>query len=126
LWLSTTQLGNFVSGGELAGIIISGAVALLVLFLGLPLVRLARLIDESARTVKIFNNELEPLLEEAKTTLTEANRQLKRIDHITEDVEQVTENINSLVAVFTASVGAPITKLVGVVQGVAKALGKRR
>jgi len=115
-----------LSGGELAGIIISSAIALLVLFLGLPLVKLGRLIDESARTVRIFNNELEPLLDEAKTTMAEANRQLKRIDQITEDVEQVTENINSLVAVFTASVGAPLTKLVGVVQGVAKTLGKRR
>jgi len=115
-----------LSGGELAGIIISGAVALLVLFLGLPLIKLGRLIDESARTVRIFNNELEPLLDEAKTTMAEANRQLKRIDQITEDVEQVSENISSLVAVFTASVGAPLTKLVGVGQGVAKTLGKRR
>jgi hypothetical protein len=58
--------------------------------------------------------------------LTEANKQLKRIDQITEDVEQVTENINSLVAVFTASLGAPLAKLFGVVQGVVKTLGKRR
>ena len=115
-----------MSGGELAGIIISGAIALLALFLVLPLVKLGRLIDESARTVRIFNTEHDPLLDEAKTTMAEANRQLKRIDQITEDVEQVTENINSLVAVFTASVGAPLTKLVGVVQGVAKALEKRR
>jgi uncharacterized protein YoxC len=115
-----------LSGGEIAGIVISGAIALLVLLLGVPLVKLGRLIDESARTVKIFNNELEPLLDEAKTTLSEANRQLKRIDQITEDVEQVTENINSMVAVFTASVGAPVTKLVGVVQGVLKTFGKKR
>ena len=115
-----------MSGGEIAGIVFSGAIALLVLLLGVPLVKLGRLIDESARTVKIFNNELEPLLDEAKTTLSEANRQLKRIDQITEDVEQVTENVNSMVAVFTASVGAPVTKLVGVVQGVLKTFGKKR
>ena len=115
-----------MSGGEIAGIVISGAIALLVLLLGVPLVKLGRLIDESARTVMIFNNELEPMLDEAKTTLAETNRQLKRIDQITEDVEQVTENINSLVAVFTASIGAPVTKLVGVIQGVAKTLGKKR
>ena len=66
------------------------------------------------------------MLQEARVTLGEANRQLKRIDSITEDVEQVTENINSLVAVFTASVGAPLTKLFGVTKGLFSVLGKRR
>lgn len=87
--------------------------------------KLGRLIDETTRSVEIFNNELEPMLAEAKTTLSETNKQLKRIDNITSDVEQVTENINSLVSVFTASVGAPLTKLMGVVQTVTR-LGKRR
>ena len=72
------------------------------------------------------NKELEPMLQEARVTLGEANRQLKRIDSITEDVEQVTENINSLVAVFTASVGAPLTKLFGVTKGLFSVIGKRR
>jgi len=112
--------------GDLAVVIISAALLLLVLMLALPLIKLARLIDETTRTVQIFNNELEPMLGEAKTTLTEANKQLKRIDHITSDVEQVTENINSLVAVFTSSVGAPLSKLMGVVQSFTSILGKRR
>lgn len=115
-----------MTGGEIAGIILAGSVVLLVLFVGVPLAKLGKLIDEFSHTVKTFNNEFEPILAETKVTLAEANKQLKRIDHITEDVEQVTENINSLVAVFTTSVGAPLTKLVGTVQGVVKLLGKRR
>jgi uncharacterized protein YoxC len=115
-----------MSGAEIAGIIISAAVALLVLLLGLPLVKLARLIDESARSVQIFNNELEPILSEAKVTLVEANKQLQRVDKITSDVEQVTTNINSLVAVVTSAVGGPATKLAGVVQGLMKVFGSRR
>jgi uncharacterized protein YoxC len=115
-----------LSAGDLAVLVISGAILLLVLLLGLPLIKLGRLIEESTRSVQIFNNELEPMLSEAKVTLTEANKQLRRIDHITSDVEQVTENINSLVAVFTASVGGPLSKLMGVVHSVAKTFGKRR
>ncbi len=115
-----------MSGGELAVLIISGALLLLVLLLGLPLLKLGRLIDETTRSVQIFNNELEPMLAEAKVTLTETNKQLKRIDNITSDVEQVTENINSLVAVFTSSVGAPLSKLMGVLQTVTKTFGRRR
>ncbi|MEY3561777.1 MAG: hypothetical protein RL068_929 [Actinomycetota bacterium] len=115
-----------MSGGEVVGIIFALSFALLVLFMGLPLMKLAKLIDETAHTVKSVNKELEPILTEARVTLGEANRQLKRIDQITEDVEQVTENINSLVAVFTASVGAPLTKLFGVTKGLFSVLGKRR
>jgi len=48
------------------------------------------------------------------------------VDNITKDVEQVTTNISSLVAVFTASVGAPLTKVFGVMKGVSKVFGKRR
>jgi tetrahydromethanopterin S-methyltransferase subunit G len=58
--------------------------------------------------------------------MAEANKQLKRVDNITRDVEQVTTNISSLIAVFTASIGGPLTKLFGVVQGAAKVFGKRR
>jgi uncharacterized protein YoxC len=115
-----------MTGGEIAGIALAVAAVLLVLFLGVPLVKLGKLIDETTNTVKTFNNEFEPILAETKVTLAEANKQLKRIDQITEDVEQVTENISSLVAVFTASVGAPLTKMAGVLQGVIKTLGKRK
>ena len=115
-----------MTGGEIAGIIVAASAVLLILFLGIPLVKLGKLIDETATTVKTFNKELEPLLSETKVTLAEANKQLKRLDQITSDVEQVTENFNSLVAVFTASVGAPLTKMAGVLQGVFKTLGKRK
>lgn len=115
-----------MSGGEIAGIIFASSFVLLVLFVGLVLIKVAKLVDETATTVKTFNQELEPLLSEARVTLTEANRQLKRIDSITEDVEQVTENLNSLVAVFTASIGGPLTKLFGVTKGLFRAFGKRR
>ena len=115
-----------MSGGEVVGIIFASSFALLVLFIGFPLLKLGKLIDEASRTVKSVNTELEPILNEARITLGEANRQLKRIDSIAEDVEQVTENINSLVAVFTSSLGGPLTKLFGVTKGLFTVLGKRR
>jgi uncharacterized protein YoxC len=115
-----------MSGGEVVGIIFALSFAVLVLFVGFPLIKLGKLIDEAASSIKTINQELEPILTEARVTLGEANRQLKRIDAITEDVEQVTENINSLVAVFTASIGAPLTKLFGVTKGIFSVLGKRR
>ncbi len=115
-----------MTGGELAVVILAASVALLVLLLGFPLVKLGKLLDKTAETVTVFNNEFEPILAEAKQTLSEANRQLKRMDNISKDVEKVTTNISSLVAVFTASVGAPLTKVFGLLQGVSKVFGKRK
>jgi uncharacterized protein YoxC len=84
------------------------------------------LIDETTRSVEILNNELEPMLAEVKLTLGETNKQLRRIDNITSDVEQVTENINSLVAIFTSSIGSPLSKLIRIVQSVTRTFGRRR
>ena len=77
-----------MSGGEVVGIIFALSFAVLVLFVGFPLMKLGKLIDEASRSIKTLNQELEPILTEARVTLGEANRQLKRIDAITEDVEQ--------------------------------------
>jgi uncharacterized protein YoxC len=115
-----------MTGGEIAVVILAASAGLLVALLGFPILKLGKLLDQTASTVRTFNAELEPILTEAKTTLAEANKQLKRVDNITKDVEQVTTNISSVVAVFTASVGAPLTKLFGVLQGVSKVFGKRR
>jgi uncharacterized protein YoxC len=115
-----------MSGGEIAGIIFASGFVLLVFFLGIPLTKLGKVLDESANAVKSVNKEIEPMLAEVRVTLTEANKQLKRIDQITKDVEQVTENISSVIAVFTAAIGAPLTKILGVTQGIFKAFGKRR
>jgi len=115
-----------MTSGEIVGIVLAASVALFVILLGVPLVKLGKLLDESAATVRTFNNEFAPILSEARITLAEANKQLKRVDKITEDVEQVTTNISSMVAVFTASVGAPLTKVAGILQGALKVFGKRR
>lgn len=104
-----------MSGGEIAGLIFASGFALLVLFTGYPLIKLGKVLDESARAVEAMNEELAPLVAEARVTLVEANKQLKRIDHITQDVEQITANANSLFAIFTTSVGGPIGKLAALV-----------
>jgi uncharacterized protein YoxC len=114
-----------MSGGEIAGLILAGSFALLVLLIGVPLVKLGKVLDETAQTVKTVNRELEPMLGELKITLTETNKQLQRIDHITRDVESATENISSLVAVFTSSIASPLTRIAGIAQGLIGLIRKK-
>ena len=102
-----------MSGGEIAGIIAASAFALFVLFTAIPLIKLGRLLDETSASVRELSEGVSPLLTGLTDTVTETNKQLARIDVITENVAEVSQNINSLVAVFTASVGSPLVKIAG-------------
>lgn len=115
-----------MSGGEIAGIIFAGGFALLVLFLGFPLLRLGRVLSEVAKAVEAMNEELTPLVSEARETLLETNKQLRRIDNITKDVEQISANANSIFALFTASIGGPLAKISGLVSGFLTSEKRRR
>jgi uncharacterized protein YoxC len=95
---------------DIAALVAAGAFLLLVIFLGVPLLRLGRLIDESRQTVKQVSDDLGPLLDEVTVTVRETNKQLARVDQITENVAEVSANINSLVAVVSSTVGSPLIK----------------
>jgi uncharacterized protein YoxC len=115
-----------MGGGDIAAIIAASAFALLVIFIGVPLLKLGRLIDEARESVHDLNDSVAPLLTELTTTVTETNKQLARLDVITENVADVSTNVKSLVAVFSASVGAPLVKIAGLTQGLRSALlGKK-
>ena len=102
-----------MSGGEIAAIIAASAFALFIVFTAIPLVKLGRLLDETSASVRELSEGAAPLLTGLTETVTETNKQLARIDVITENVAEDSENISSLVAVFTASVGSPLVKIAG-------------
>lgn len=95
---------------DIAALVAAGAFLLLVVFLGVPLLRLGRLLDETRNTVKQVTDDMAPLLDEVTVTVRETNKQLARVDQITENVAEVTGNINSLVAVVSSTVGSPLIK----------------
>jgi ABC-type antimicrobial peptide transport system permease subunit len=52
---------------------------------------------------------------------------LEKVDQITESISEVTTNVSSLVAVFSATLGSPLVKLAGLTQGLRSALlGKKK
>lgn len=115
-----------MTGGDIAGLIAAGVFAVLVGLLAIPLVKLGRVFDETSETIKDVRVNVAPLLEEATTTISEANRQLQRVDSITSSVEEATGNVSSLIALFAATVGGPLIKVAGFSAGVrAAVLGLR-
>lgn len=115
-----------MSGGEITGLVFAGGFVLLVLFLGFPLIKLGRVLSETAKAVETMNEELTPLVAEARETLIEANKQLRRIDNITKDIEQISTNANSIFALFTSSVAGPLAKISGIVSGLVSGGQRRR
>jgi hypothetical protein len=115
-----------VSGGDIAGLIAAGVFAVLVGLLAVPLVKLGRVFDETSETIREVRDSATPVLTELSSTLTEANKQLVRVDAITSSVEEATANLTSLVALFSATLGGPLIKIAGFSAGVRAAIAGAR
>ena len=115
-----------MSGGEIAALVAAGALALLVIFLSVPLIKLGKLIDEATESVKEVNTALPPLLNGLTESVEQTNKQLAKIDVITDNVADISANMQSLAAVFTASLGSPLLKIAGYLKSFTGFLGKKK
>ncbi len=100
-----------MSIGELAGLIAALAFVLLVGFLGYPLYKLGKVFDETRVSVHDITGSTLPLLEEVTTTVTTTNGQLVRVDTITGNVAEASENVAALTRLFAATLGSPVVKV---------------
>lgn len=111
-----------MTGGDIAGLIAAGIFAVLTGLLAIPLIKLGRTFDAASTAIRDVTDGVTPILDEAKTTLVESNRQLARFDTITGDVAEVTGNVTALVSLFAASVGGPLIKIAAFSAGVRAAI----
>jgi len=112
--------------GDIAALIAALVFAVLVALLAVPLIKLGGVFDEARTAIKEVSAGVVPVLEETTETISEANRQLQRIDVITSDVAEVTGNASALVSLVAASVGGPLIRIAGFTAAVrAAVLGGR-
>ena len=112
--------------GDIAALIAALVFAVLVGLLAVPLIKLGGVFDEARTAIKEVSAGVVPVLEETTETISEANRQLQRIDVITSDVAEVTGNASALVSLVAASVGGPLIRIAGLTAAVrAAVLGGR-
>lgn len=102
-----------MSIGDLAALITALVFAVLVGLLAVPLLKLGKVFDEARTAIHDVTAGVTPLLEETTETVTEANRQLQRLDTITGDVASVTGNVSALVALVASTIGGPLIKIAG-------------
>ncbi|KWX05393.1 DUF948 domain-containing protein [Carbonactinospora thermoautotrophica] len=115
-----------MSGGEVAGLIVAVFWAILVCFLAYVLIKLGQVLQETTRLVSNITERTVPLLSEVTTTVTTTNAQLERVDAITARVQDITGNVSSLTAIFTATLGGPLVRTAAFTYGVRRALARRK
>ncbi|MFI0412092.1 DUF948 domain-containing protein [Actinomadura sp. 3N508] len=114
-----------LTGGQLAGLIVAVFWAVLVTFIALTLLRLARLLREAGEVVRDLGDQAGPLMDDMTRTVQRANEQLGRTDVITKQVAGVTQNVSAVTTVMTSVVGGPLVKAAAFSYGVRKALAGR-
>ncbi|RKS67835.1 uncharacterized protein DUF948 [Actinomadura pelletieri DSM 43383] len=114
-----------LTGGQLAGLIVAVFWAVLVTFIALTLLRLARLLREASEVVRDFGEQAGPLLDDMTRTVRRANEQLGRTDVITKQVAGVTQNVSAVTTVMSSVMGGPLVKAAAFSYGVRKALANR-
>jgi uncharacterized protein YoxC len=127
-------------GWEIALLILSGAFAVLVIALAVPILRLRHTVDAATRTLRDVADATGPILGnvngtienvntslgQVQTSLDGVNLQLARLDTITEHVQHVTANVANVSTVVAAAATNPLVKVAAFTYGVRSAAAKRR
>jgi len=115
-----------MSAGEIAALIASGAFALLVLLLAIPLLKLGRTLDEATLAIRKTHDGVAPLLDDAQGTLGSVNLQLVQVEEIAKNVNSMTTNAAALTSVVASTLGSPLIKVAAFSYGVRKTVNERR
>jgi uncharacterized protein YoxC len=115
-----------ISAGDVVGLIFAIAFVVLVLFLGLVLIKLGKVLGETQKLVAGITDKTLPLLGEVTGTVTHVNSELVRVDAITANVQSMTGNISALTSLFAATLGSPVVKVAAFSYGVRRAATKRQ
>ncbi|OPC84787.1 DUF948 domain-containing protein [Embleya scabrispora] len=115
-----------VSGGEVALMIIAVFWAILVAFLAVALVKLAKVLKEATTLVAGVADRAVPLLDEVTETVRATNAQMGRVDQIAGNVQTMTTNATALSSTVAATLGGPLVKTAAFSYGVRRALSAQQ
>lgn len=115
-----------MSISDLAGLIAAIAFAVLVIAVTVPMIKLGGVLKEVRKTVSEMTEHTTPILDEAATTVSQANAQMERIDTVTKAAAEMSQNASALTALTASTLGKPLIKLSAFSYGVRQALQLRR
>ncbi|KFI61511.1 hypothetical protein BIGA_0024 [Bifidobacterium pullorum subsp. gallinarum] len=101
--------------GEIAGLIAAIAFAILAGFLIYPLIRLGKLFDQLAETVKQTGDHAIPALDESVTTVKQVNKSLEDVNKISSAASTTANNVGALTDLYGSFLGKPVIKVASTV-----------
>ena len=119
------QASGGLSGGNVVGLVFAVIFAFLVGFLAYVLLKLGKVIGETAKLVSGVAEQTVPLLSEVTTSVVQVNAELTRVDTIAATVEEISTNARAMTSLFSATVGSPMIKVAAFSYGVRKAMKQR-
>ena len=96
--------------GQIAGLIAAIAFVVLAGFMIYPLIRLGKLFDQIAETVKQTGDHAIPALDESVTTVRQVNRSLDDVNKISAAASTTANNVGALTDLYGSFLGKPVIK----------------
>lgn len=103
-----------MGAGEIAGLIAAIAFAVLAGFMIYPLIRLGKMFDQIADTVKETGDHALPALDEGVTTVQQVNQSLTDVNKISAAASSTADNIGALSNLYSSFLGRPIIQLMSI------------
>ena len=97
--------------GQIAGLIAAIAFAILAGFLIYPLIRLGKLFDQLAQTIKQAGEHVVPTLDESASTVTQLNQTLTDVNRISAAASTTAGNVGALTDLYGSMLGKPVIKV---------------
>lgn len=98
--------------GEIASIIAAVAFAVLVVFLALPLWKLAKLFDQMRISVRNVATSADQTVAELNATVRDAHAQLGHVDTVTASTARVAQDVSALSTLVTSSLARPLIGMI--------------
>ena len=97
--------------GDIAGLIAAIAFAILGGVRSYPLIRLGKLLDQIAATVRESGDHAIPALDEGVTTVRQINRSLEDVNRISDAASSTARNVGALADLYGSFLGKPVIKI---------------
>ena len=97
--------------GQIAGLIAAIAFAVLAGFMIYPLIRLGKLFDQIADTVRESGEHAIPALDEGVTTVKQVNKSLEDVNRISAAASSTANNVGALTDLYGSFLGKPVIEI---------------
>lgn len=114
------------SAGDVALIVLAAFWGLLVLFLCVVLLNTFRVLESTKLLIDGIREETVPLLGEVKTSVTNVNKELDRVDGMVESAGKIMKSVEKVSSLVEHAVSSPLLKVIGFAAGVSKAASRFR